>query len=94
MSTFFQLTPEAVAVLRRFLDGIAEIEHPIFSPVLDSGDMAKRTWGIGVYDKKNLAVTDPVIVNIDGLEFYIDPSMSDALTGKTLSYVDGSFVQI
>ena len=88
----FSLTPEALDALRRFLQNIHGIEHPIIAPVQDSGDAAKRKWAMGIYDRKNLAVVDPLIVNIGGLEFYIDPSMSAALAGQILSYVDGAFV--
>lgn len=92
MRSFFELTPAAAAALRNALKGLPEIECPIFAPVRDARDSAKKKWGVGIYDRKNLSVKDPVIVYVDGLEFYIDPSMADALSGQTLSYVDGAFM--
>ena len=47
---------------------------------------------MGIYDRKNFSAKDPVIVCVEGFEFYIDPSMANALSGQTLSYVDGAFV--
>lgn len=92
MRSFFELSPVAAAVLRDALKGLPEIECPIFAPVQDAKDSAKKKWGMGIYDRKNLSVKDPVIVNVDGLEFYIDPSMANTLSGQTLFYVDGAFV--
>ncbi|KQV46145.1 MULTISPECIES: hypothetical protein [unclassified Duganella] len=90
MNFRFDLTKEAVAALLSFLKEIPEVEFAVFAPVQDARDAEKKRWAMGIYDKKNLGAEETILVG--GLEFYIDPSMSAALYGQTLSYIDGAFV--
>jgi hypothetical protein len=46
-------------------------------------------WGVAAYERKTLG--DAAIVNIDGFDFYIDPSVEVDLLDKILDYKGGKF---
>lgn len=46
-------------------------------------------WGVAAYERKTLG--DAAIVNIDGFDFYIDPSVEVDLLDKIIDYKGGKF---
>jgi hypothetical protein len=64
------------------------------APIYDQRDVTRSKLALGIYEKKNLVVENSLLMKLYEFEFYIDPSMADALFEQTLAYVDGSFIVI
>lgn len=49
-------------------------------------------WGVGTFLKSKLPRSSAGYVNIDGMEFFIEPEQHPKISGKTLFYENGEFV--
>lgn len=91
MTFTFQITPHAIEAMEKLLKDIPAIEHPVIAPIRSRSDVGGPGWMLGVYEKKNLGSQGQKVVKVLGYEFYIDPSMSNALSERTLDFIDGHF---
>jgi len=77
---------------RQALSSLAKktpLRNPVFTIARGKIAGGSVTWGVAAYARDNLK--DATIVNIDGFDFYIDPSVEDDLKGKVLDYRNGRF---
>lgn len=83
-----RVTPSLAQRLRSTIDSMP-LKDPVIAVALHRRDgSTEQRLGVGVYERANLG-DDAVIVEVDRLKFYVDPSMEALLSSGTLDVVDG-----
>lgn len=85
-----RVTPRVAQRLCSTIDGMS-LKDPVIAVALHRRNRStEQRLGVGMYERANLPL-DAMIVEVDRLKFYVDPSMETLLSGGTLDVVDGEF---
>lgn len=85
-----RVTPRVAERLRAMISNMS-LQDPVIAIARHRRNgSTKSRLGAGVYERADLP-SDAMIVEVDRLKFYVDPSMDTLLNGRTLDVVDGEF---
>lgn len=88
-----QITPRVVSRLRSTLGGLS-LSDPVFAVAQHRrGGSTEVHLGVGVYARTALP-DDATIVEVDGLKFYVDPSMESLFKDGTLDVINDEFMMV